>query len=236
MLRLQCFAVWGFVLLSMFSAGCCCIKTHCGSSGCGEVYVDEWWNHPPTEDPCTSCGEYAASCGCGSSHVAHHGVGSHSCLGHGCTSHGCAHGSCLPLLNRLCGLWGIRYEGPARVVHGGCSSCGEVGCSSCGGGGSVIADSGEYVSSGSTSYCPSCAAGHAGHGHQHHEGETIIEHGSGHHDAGHGSAHEPTPAKVEPKAEAHAPEAGHSARSTSPALRKRTAVQQASAVKPLRRR
>ncbi|MEY4565161.1 MAG: hypothetical protein RLY14_131 [Planctomycetota bacterium] len=234
MLRLQCFAVCGFVLLSMFSAGCCCIKTHCGSSGCGEVYVDEWWNHPPTEDPCTTCGEYAGSCGCGASHISHHGCGSHSCLGNGCDSHGCAHGSCLPLLNRLCGLWGIRYEGPARVVHGGCSSCGEVGCSSCGGG--VVSSGGGYVSSAGASYCPSCAAGHAGHSHEHVGGESIIEHGTIHQDAGHDSGHEPTPAKIEPQAEAHAPEAGHSARSTSPALRKRTAVQQASAVKPLRRR
>lgn len=221
MLRFQGLALRACVLLSLFSTGCCCVQSsHCGtgcgpgawaahqacSNGCGEFYVDEWYNHPPQCDPCNACGDYVGGC--------EHG----SC--------GCSEPACVPLLHRLSCLWGIRYVGP------GCDS----GCSSCHAGG--VVHEGHIVSSGHSTGCASCAnGGHAVHSGSH-GGEVIYD------GPVRGAAPkvtptpaQPTPAK--PQAEpsvAPMPDAGTTTRSTSPALRKKSAIQQASAQQPVRRK
>lgn len=111
------------------------------SNGCGETYIDEWINHPPTCDPCDSCGNHngqtcngcrpmfqgfrsiwgyrcdrgPAGCQrCEESCDVGCGCGDSSCDG-GCSDGGCSDGGC---------------------SSGGCTSCGggNGGCSSCGGG------------------------------------------------------------------------------------------------------
>lgn len=221
MLRFQGLALRACVLLSLFSTGCCCVQsspcgTGCGpgawaahqacSNGCGEFYVDEWYNHPPQCDPCNACGDYVGGC--------EHG----SC--------GCSEPACVPLLHRLSCLWGMRYVGP------GCDS----GCSSCDAGG--VMHEGHIVSSGHSTGCTSCAnGGHAVHSGSH-GGEVIYDgpvRGAAPKAAP--SPAQPTPAK--PQSESTItpmPEPGTTTRSTSPALRKKSAIQQASAQQPVRRK
>lgn len=38
-------------------------RTRC-ASGCGEVYLGEWWADPPHCDPCDQCGNYIGPVGC----------------------------------------------------------------------------------------------------------------------------------------------------------------------------
>lgn len=91
-------------------------KTACGDpcNGCGELYIDEWINHPPKCcDPCDTCGNYTGQ----------------SCH------------ACRPIMRGFPSLWGYRCEPPpagcdrveGRVgcgFEGGCDS----GCASCSGG------------------------------------------------------------------------------------------------------
>lgn len=221
MLRFQGLALRACVLLSLFSTGCCCVQsspcgTGCGpgawmaqqscANGCGEFYVDEWYNHPPQCDPCNTCGDYVGGCS--------HG----SC--------GCSEPACVPLLSRL---WGMRYVGP----------CCDTGCSSCDGG---IMHEGHVVSGGHSTGCASCASGH---GHAGHMG-TPSHMGSGDgeviYDGPVRGNTAPTPAKPTPAkpqaapSVAPMPDAGTTTRSTSPALRKKSSIQQASAQQPVRRK
>jgi hypothetical protein len=222
MLRFQGLALRAFVLLSLFSTGCCCIPastcgTGCGpaafmghhacSNGCGEVYVGEWYNHPPQVDPCNTCGDYVGSCG----------------------HHGCGEQACVPLLHRLSCLWGIRY-----VDH----SC-DAGCTSCDSGGMVHES---HLSHSGHSGCSSCSGGHS-HAHaahsQSHDGQVIYD-GPVRNSPAPKAA--PTPAKPAPASPEAAPsvapmpETGTTTRSTSPALRKKSSIQQASAQQAIRRR
>jgi len=118
------------------SCGMQTLGSNCGGCGggcdscgeaCGETYIDEWINHPPTCDPCDSCGNH-----------------------NGQTCNGCR-----PMFQGFRSLWGYRCDrGPVGCQRcesscetscgcgdsgcdGGCSSCGggDGGCSSCGGGG-----------------------------------------------------------------------------------------------------
>lgn len=78
---------------------------HC-SSGCGEVYWDEYINEPPVCDPCGWNNEWVGGCG-----------------------------SCKPWYSRLKNLWGYPYVGPHCSADAHCSAdthCSE--CSSCAGG------------------------------------------------------------------------------------------------------
>lgn len=222
MLRIHGLALRFSVLLSLFSTGCCCLQspchTGCGtgpimsshacSSGCGEFYVDEWYNHPPQVSSCDTCGNHVGS--------------------HGHDACGCGGASCAPLLHRLSCLWGIRYV-PVDC-EGGC----EGGCDSCGGG--VAIHEGHVGSS--HSGCASCAAGaaHAHHGGHHEAGEVIYDGPV----RGNGGALQPTPAPTPAKpsevSPMPTPAPSTTTRNTSPALRKRSAIQPASAQQPLRRR
>ncbi len=100
----------------MFGGGC----GNCGNcDGCGEVYVDEWVNHPPTCDPCDSCGNH----------------------------NGQTCGSCRPMFDGFKSLWGYRRDCGCdsgscggSSCDGGCSGGCSGGCQSCGGGGE------EYIS------------------------------------------------------------------------------------------
>jgi hypothetical protein len=93
-----------------------------GCDGCGERYIDEWINHPPTCDPCDSCGNHN---------------------GQSCTS-------CRPMFDGFKSLWGYRRDcgcgqsgcdGCGTASHdGGCDSGCESGCQSCGGGHVGMAD------------------------------------------------------------------------------------------------
>lgn len=87
----------------------------CGG-GCGELYVDDWHNHPSGPDSCGDCGD-------------------------GCGNPGCRR----PLLTVLRRLWGVRYCGGCETGcsdcgYGGCDHAGggvevgHAGCASCGGG------------------------------------------------------------------------------------------------------
>jgi hypothetical protein len=121
------------VALVMLASGCCgpmaCGPMGCGGpiafggracgdgcNGCGERYIDEWINHPPScSDPCDGCGNY-----------------------NGQTCH-----ACRPILSGFPSLWGYRCDPPPvgcdRVQcepSCGISSC-DSGCSSCGGGGHI---------------------------------------------------------------------------------------------------
>ncbi len=69
--------------------------------GCGELYVDPWINHPPTIDPCDSCGNH----------------------------NGGTCGACRPTLRGFKTLWGYRCDGcpgpcESGGCDGGCDSCG----------------------------------------------------------------------------------------------------------------
>jgi hypothetical protein len=88
-----------------------------GCDGCGETYIDEWINHPPSCDSCDSCGNHD---------------------GQTCSS-------CRPIFDGFKSLWGYRRDGGCDSgCNGGCglASCGSEpscdsgcgGCSSCGGG------------------------------------------------------------------------------------------------------
>lgn len=88
-----------------------------GCNGCGERYVDEWVNHPPScNDPCDGCGNF-----------------------NGQTCH-----ACRPVFRGFLSLWGYRCDPPPvgcdRVAcqpSCGLESCGggcDAGCDSCGGG------------------------------------------------------------------------------------------------------
>lgn len=71
----------------------------CGG-GCGDLYVGDWHNYPPGQDPCDDCGN--------------------DCGG------GCGDAACRrPLLTVLRRLWGVRYCGGCET---GCSDCGYGGC------------------------------------------------------------------------------------------------------------
>jgi hypothetical protein len=91
-----------------------------GCDGCGETYIDEWINHPPTCDQCDCCGNH----------------GGQTC------------GNCRPIFDGFKSLWGYRRDCGCDTSCGsdvGCSgaSCDggcSGGCSSCGGGGAE-----EYV-------------------------------------------------------------------------------------------
>ncbi len=94
-------------LMALGSHGACS-----GCDGCGERYVDEWINHPPSCDPCDACGNHN---------------------GQSCDS-------CRPMFDGFKSLWGYRRDcgctacGSA-TCDGGCetSDCGSGGCDSCGG-------------------------------------------------------------------------------------------------------
>jgi hypothetical protein len=223
MLRFHGLALRACVLLSLLSTGCCSVHnstcgTGCGpeawmanhacSNGCGEFYIDEWYNHPPQCDPCNTCGDY---------------VGQHAACG-------CGEPTCVPLLHRLSCLWGIRYVGP------GC----DAGCSTCSGGAAMMHE-GHVVHSGHSSGCASCASGgHASHVGPHagsHGGEVIYDGPVRNMAPKAAPSAQPTPAKpTTPPAASPMPDAGTTTRSTSPALRKKSAIQQASAQQPVRRK
>lgn len=143
------------------------------SGGCGEIYVDEYLNHPPVCDPCgSSCDGGCDSCGTASSC----GGGCGGSCGGGCggTDFIGAQGTpCRPILARLSKFWGVKY------VPASCGNCGVDGCQSCGGGCDTCGDagsgylgndlfhggavSGDYYDDGHVhgSGC-NCGAGHAG--------------------------------------------------------------------------
>lgn len=78
-----------------------------GCDGCGETYIDEWINHPPSCDSCDSCGNHSGQ----------------SC------------GSCRPIFSGLKSLWGYRRDcGCDSGCSSGCDSSCDGGCQSCGGG------------------------------------------------------------------------------------------------------
>jgi hypothetical protein len=142
----------GWLLIGLISTGCCGMRP-CGplgwgypggcGSGCGELYVDEYYNHPPVVEHCggaTSAdglGGCGASCGvaCGGGHANFHTQ---------------------PLLHRVGDLLGVRYvpagsgpvvyRAPLRGSRGGAwnangalggmcgdGSCGDSDCQSCAG-------------------------------------------------------------------------------------------------------
>jgi hypothetical protein len=90
-----------------------------GCDGCGERYIDEWINHPPSCDQCDSCGNHN---------------------GQSCDQ-------CRPIFDGLKSLWGYRRDCGCDSgscdsgCSGGCDggSCGG-GCSSCGGGQEYMGD------------------------------------------------------------------------------------------------
>jgi hypothetical protein len=97
-------------------AGSCGGCSH-GCDGCGERYIDEWINHPPTCDPCDSCGNHN---------------------GQSCTA-------CRPMFDGFKSLWGYRRD--CGCGQSSCDSCGtscdggcDSGCESCGGGHIASAD------------------------------------------------------------------------------------------------
>lgn len=99
----------------------------CGEcEGCGELYVDPWVNHPPSGDPCDSCGNYNGQ-SCGSCRSVFSGVASmwgYRCGDCGCGDTGC--GGC----DASCGC-------ETGTCDSGCDSCGgceaSCGCDSGGG-------------------------------------------------------------------------------------------------------
>ena len=77
-------------------------------TGCGELYVDPWINHPPDCcDPCDTCGNYNGQ----------------SC------------GTCRPLFAGIGSLWGYRHADcggcDSCALPAGCDSCGIEDCSGC---------------------------------------------------------------------------------------------------------
>lgn len=92
-------------------AGCDGISTGCATcndcTGCGELYVDPWINHPPScVDPCDQCGNYNGQ----------------SC------------GKCRSIFGGVVSLWGYKCgceESCGIISLGGCDSCAtgcDVGC------------------------------------------------------------------------------------------------------------
>lgn len=83
-----------------------------GCDGCGERYIDEWINHPPTCDPCDACGNHN---------------------GQSCTA-------CRPMFEGIKSLWGYRRDCGCESTGCGCESAGcdshgcGGGCESCGDG------------------------------------------------------------------------------------------------------
>ncbi len=128
----QWMGLWLFTgLITCLANGCCCTQRmltctscptgNCGAgpfmqhnsckSGCGEVYVDEWLNHPPCADDC----------------------GYNNCMCEDCRP-------VRTLLRALWGTPYIApgCDSCGNHCDSGCSSCsGGHGCSSCGGGGEV---------------------------------------------------------------------------------------------------
>jgi len=144
--RASSFAITVVFGVSLLASGCCgpmaCGPVGCGSGhggpvvfggcgggscgggcdGCGETYIDEWINHPPSCDNCDSCGNHN---------------------GQTCSS-------CRPIFDGFKSLWGYRRDGgcDSGCSTGSCgcesgssgcesgSTCdgGCEGCSSCGGG------------------------------------------------------------------------------------------------------
>lgn len=98
------------------------------SGGCGEIYVDEYLNHPPVCDPCGSCretggGSSCDGCGCGGNGCDTCGCsGALTCdanyVGYGCQPQ-------RPALQWLSRFWGIPYN-PSN-----CGNCGAQGCHNC---------------------------------------------------------------------------------------------------------
>ncbi|MBX3423994.1 MAG: hypothetical protein KF752_20745 [Pirellulaceae bacterium] len=95
----------------------------CGGGTCGDLYVDEWLNEPPTADCCgypdrSGCaravgGRFATSCDdCGQCCDS----GSAGCDDGCCGAGLCAAGGRVPLRGLLSQLWGRQY-------HGGCENC-----------------------------------------------------------------------------------------------------------------
>ncbi len=113
---------FGSCLTRLFSRfhGC----NSCGS-GCGEVYWHDWINHPPTCDPCDSCGHWNGIPG---QHAAR-APGS-SWLGLGGLG-----GRLKGMFHRPCqACAGVPGQGELPC-QGGCGAgagCGSGGCSSCG--------------------------------------------------------------------------------------------------------
>jgi hypothetical protein len=84
----------GHRLASLHNQVAC--STHC-SSGCGEVYWDEYINEPPVCDPCGCNNEWVGGCG-----------------------------HCRPWYSRLRDLWGYRYMPADCSSCSSCSSAGSV--------------------------------------------------------------------------------------------------------------
>ncbi len=89
-----------------------CSAGSCGGcqDGCGELYVDEWINTPPSCDQCDQCGNHQGQ----------------SCQ------------ACRPILSGFASLWGYRRDPGLGGVSCppmtcGCDSCGGSSCDSCGG-------------------------------------------------------------------------------------------------------
>ncbi|MGV3485631.1 MAG: hypothetical protein ACO1RT_14540, partial [Planctomycetaceae bacterium] len=87
-----------------------------GCDGCGERYVDEWINHPPSCDSCDSCGNH----------------GGQTC------------GHCRPVLDGLASLWGYRRDCgcEATTCGGSCGGGCSGGCDSGFDGGEIYGDVG----------------------------------------------------------------------------------------------
>ena len=96
------------------------------TGGCGEVYVDEYLNHPPINDPCGTCDTGCDSCGSGSCGANYVGA---TCQ------------PSRPVLKRLAQFWGIQY------VASDCGECGNAGCDG-GGLGTFVSGHSGHSSSG----------------------------------------------------------------------------------------
>ena len=127
------------------------------SGGCGEVYVDEYINHPPVCDPCGGCDSCGGGCGtsvCG-------GCDDLGCGGCGDQFTGARCTPCRPILSRLSQFWGIRYIPASDGNFGLDSGC---GCDTCGADydyGSPIYG-GDVYESGYMPPSSGCNCGHAG--------------------------------------------------------------------------
>jgi hypothetical protein len=142
----------GWLLIGLISTGCCGMRP-CGpmgwsypgacSTGCGELYVDEHYNHPPVVEHCGGASAAVGVAGCGAS------------CGVACGD-GHANFHTQPLLHRVGDLLGVRYvpagtgpvvyRAPVRGYHGGAwnangalggqsgicgGDCGDSGCQNC---------------------------------------------------------------------------------------------------------
>lgn len=133
------------------SCGTSCGGSSCGDAGCtgcGELYVDPWINHPPQcGDPCDSCGNFNGQ-SCGKCRSVFDGV--KSFWGYRCGPQSdcdsCDGGSCGPLFPiGDCGSCG------------GCDSCGD--CGSCNDCGSCDCSPGGYLEHDHSCGCDSCGGG-----------------------------------------------------------------------------